>query len=210
MSPRLCVARAAHPLALALCVLSCACANPVSSQQVTSTAAGSDDPDDAGSGDGDNAGDGDSGDGDSGDGDSGDGDGDATGDGDSVGDGDGWESPDGAIGEEDGGGEGWSSTDDGGVVDPGPDPTGDGGIPSGDCRPLANNTNSGSFGTTGAVCFILEKAPSTSWEAYFIDGRTITVNGSVVSKGQMPFPGNAPFTVQFSAGLYDYASWAYW
>jgi hypothetical protein len=199
-------------------VLTCACADPVSSQQVTTSATGDDEPGDGdtGDGDGDIAGDGDSGDGDSGDGDtSGDGDvsgdGDGSGDGDDTGDGDGWESPDGAVAEDDGGdGEGWSSTDDGGVIDPGPDPDGDGGLPPGGCRTLANNTNSGSFGTTGAVCFVLDKQPATSWEAYFIDGRTVTVNGTVVSKGQMPFPGSAPFTVEFSAGLYDYASWAYW
>jgi hypothetical protein len=196
-----------------------ACAQPVSRQQVTTPAGG--DGDDAPSQDGDSDGDDDPPDDDDGPGENDDDDGEPAGDGDGPpgdgdGDGDGddgaWGSPDGAVAEEDAGdSDGWSSTDDGGVGDdPSADPGHDGGTSPDGCRTLANNTNSGAFGTTAAVCFILQTQPATSWEAYFVDGRTITINGAVVSQGKMPFPGTPPYTVEFSAGLYDYASWAYW
>jgi hypothetical protein len=212
MTPRLVLGRCTvqrSPI-LALLFSVCACADPVSTEEVTSRTAEAGDAD-AGHSDGDEGdGDGDQDDGDQGDGDQGDGDGDA-GDGDDIGDGDGdaWGEPDAATDDDAGDPNGWDPVVDGGVKDP-PDPERDGGPLPGDCRTLANNTNSGSFGTTGAVCFTLEQQPATAWEAYFMDGRTITINGTEVSKGQMPFPGSAPYIVEFSAGMFDYASWAYW
>jgi hypothetical protein len=111
---------------------------------------------------------------------------------------------------DDGGPSGWTPTSDAGYMEP-PDPVSDGGvIDPGDCRALAHNVSSGPFGTTDAVCFTVAAQPPVAWAAYHMDGRTVTVNGTPVSVGQLPFPGSAPFVVAFSAGTYDYTAWSYW
>lgn len=79
-----------------------------------------------------------------------------------------------------------------------------------DCTPLEFNTNSGSFGTTGAKCFTTEMAPPTTWDVYNGEGRTIWVNQVEMTPGTLPWPGSSPYMVDFSEGSYDYTSWSYY
>jgi subtilisin family serine protease len=78
-------------------------------------------------------------------------------------------------------------------------------------RPLARNQQSGSFGTTGEVWFVITDNP-VGWQASEVQGRTITVNGVQVTAGQMPLPpaigGKRYF--RFSAGSRTWASWSFW
>jgi hypothetical protein len=207
MSIRLfCVRRVTRRLScLALVMLALGCNKKVSDGEVTThgSSVGAD------SGTGHPVGDGDGDTGSPGDGD-GDGDGDAhpIGDGDTSGNPDaatkdastGWPTDDAGSGD----GDAWPSSD-GGVVDPGHDA----GTLPGDCRAgVANSPQQ--FNTLNGVCFSLSQQPPTAWECYRTDGRTIKVNGASVTCGKLPFPGSAPYVVEFSAGTDSTAAWAYW
>ena len=85
----------------------------------------------------------------------------------------------------------------------------------GDCAESALALGAGmvssNFGTNGDVWFVAE-APINGWQASNINGRTITVNGVVVSMGgPLPDPAaDGKFYFHFSAGSYSYATWSYW
>ena len=68
---------------------------------------------------------------------------------------------------------------------------------------------SGNFNTTGAVCYTVNGAIN-GWGCSNATGRTVTVNGTAVSCGQMPLPGSSPYTFSFSAGAYTWASFYWW
>lgn len=76
---------------------------------------------------------------------------------------------------------------------------------------LAAGANSGSFGTNAAVWFEAT-APVNGWQASNTAGRTITVNGVVVTPGgALPSPTpEGKYYFHFSAGAYSYATWSYW
>ncbi len=79
----------------------------------------------------------------------------------------------------------------------------------GNCTSFTGSTHdSGSFGTTEAVCFLLSQSPPSGWAVYSIAERTVSINGQAVSSGD-PFPGSAPYTVSFTAGSAN-TSWSYW
>jgi hypothetical protein len=109
--------------------------------------------------------------------------------------------------------DGWDptdSSDDGetdGPTDDGSDA--DAAVPDG-CMVLAPNSPSANFGTVDAVCFSVAAQPATAWEVYRLGNRTITVDGTTVTAGQLPWPGSAPFVVEFSAGSDATTAWAYW
>src|SRR5690606_16056737 len=98
----------------------------------------------------------------------------------------------------------------GGAPGAGGSAPGSGGADASGCTNLAHNTESGSFATTGAKCFIVDVGPEYGWQVSGGDGRTITINGTPTSAGMLPFPGDAPYLVEFSAGSLDYTSWSYW
>ena len=77
--------------------------------------------------------------------------------------------------------------------------------------PLARNQNSGAFGTTGERWFVVNTTIN-GWQASEMAGRTIRVNGVLVTPGQMPLPPavNGSHYFQFSAGSFDWASWSFW
>jgi hypothetical protein len=88
---------------------------------------------------------------------------------------------------------------------------GDGGTPNPDgCLTLAPNSPSSNFNTVDAVCFSVAAMPATAWEVYRLGGRTIKVDGTTVTAGELPWPGSAPFVVEFSAGSDSTTAWAYW
>jgi hypothetical protein len=68
---------------------------------------------------------------------------------------------------------------------------------------------SGNFNTTGAVCYVVN-SNIAGWGCSNIAGRTVTVNGTSVTCGQLPLPGSAPYTFNFSAGSYTWASFYWW
>ena len=68
---------------------------------------------------------------------------------------------------------------------------------------------SGNFNTTGAVCFTVS-GTIHGWGCSNAEGRTVTVNGTVVPCGRMPLPGSAPYTFSFTAGTYPWASFYWW
>jgi len=76
------------------------------------------------------------------------------------------------------------------------------------CR-TATGGNSGNFDTTGAVCFTVGTRIS-GWGCSNMQGRTVTVNGAAVTCSQLPLPGAAPYTFEFSAGSYPWASFYWW
>ena len=80
-----------------------------------------------------------------------------------------------------------------------------------DAVPLAKHQQSGSFETTGEKWFVVTDA-IYGWQASEVAGRTIRVNGVVVTPGQMPLP--APIDgkryFHFSAGDRPWASWSFW
>jgi hypothetical protein len=67
--------------------------------------------------------------------------------------------------------------------------------------PLARQQNSGNFGTTGERWFVVN-TNINGWQASEMTGRTIRVNGTVVTPGQMPLPPavNGLYYFQLSAG----------
>lgn len=77
--------------------------------------------------------------------------------------------------------------------------------------PLARNQSSGSFGTTAERWFVVS-TNINGWQASEMAGRTIRVNGVVVTSGQMPLPPavNGSYYFQFSAGAHTWASWSFW
>jgi len=77
--------------------------------------------------------------------------------------------------------------------------------------PLVRQQNSGSFGTTGERWFVVSQNIN-GWQASEMAGRTIRVNGTPVTPGQMPLPAavNGSYYFQFSAGNFDWASWSFW
>ena len=79
---------------------------------------------------------------------------------------------------------------------------------TGSCTSISGG-QSGNFNTTGAVCFTVSTT-ILGWGCANATGRTVTVNGSPVSCGQMPLPGGAPYTFSFSAGTYPWASFYWW
>jgi endo-1,4-beta-xylanase len=78
------------------------------------------------------------------------------------------------------------------------------------CRTPSGTGESGSFGTTGAVCFTVDEPIPCGWACSGVDGRTVSVNGTAVSCGQMPLPGSAPYTFRFSAGTSPSAAFTWW
>jgi len=79
---------------------------------------------------------------------------------------------------------------------------------TGTCRTVSGG-QSGNFNTTGAVCYIVN-TNINGWGCANAEGRTVTVNGTAVTCGQRPLPGNAPYTFSFSAGSYPWASFYWW
>ncbi len=78
------------------------------------------------------------------------------------------------------------------------------------CIPMATDTDdSGSIGVE-AVCFTLTAPPKVGWQVNSLGSRTMSINGTQVTSGQLPFPGSAPFIVEFSAGEPEYTSWSFW
>ncbi|HYD43534.1 MAG TPA: hypothetical protein VEB43_22075, partial [Anaeromyxobacter sp.] len=83
------------------------------------------------------------------------------------------------------------------------------GTPTDTCRTPAATGQSGNFNTTGAVCYAVN-ATIYGWGCSNADGRSVTVNGTAVTCGQMPLPGSAPYTFRFTAGSYPWASFYWW
>jgi endo-1,4-beta-xylanase len=83
-----------------------------------------------------------------------------------------------------------------------------GGTDPGTCRAVSGG-QSGNFNTTGAVCFTVS-TNINGWGCSNIDGRSVTVNGTAVTCGQLPLPGSAPYTFSFTAGSYPWASFYWW
>ena len=81
--------------------------------------------------------------------------------------------------------------------------------PVDDCRTPAATGQSGNFNTTGAVCYTVN-ATVHGWGCSNAEGRSVTVNGTAVTCGQMPLPGSAPYTFRFTAGAYPWASFYWW
>jgi hypothetical protein len=79
---------------------------------------------------------------------------------------------------------------------------------TGSCT-TATGGQSGNFNTTGAVCYTVN-ATIRGWGCSNTTGRTVTVNGTAVTCGQMPLPGSAPYTFSFTAGSYPWASFYWW
>jgi len=77
--------------------------------------------------------------------------------------------------------------------------------------PLVRNQNSGAFGTTGERWFVVSQNIN-GWQASEMAGRTLRVNGVVVTAGEMPLPAalNGAYYFQFSAGNFPWASWSFW
>lgn len=77
--------------------------------------------------------------------------------------------------------------------------------------PLARNQSSGAFGTTRERWFVVS-TNINGWQASEMAGRTIRVNGVLVTPGQMPLPPavNGSYYFQFSAGSFNWASWSFW
>jgi hypothetical protein len=79
---------------------------------------------------------------------------------------------------------------------------------TGSCT-TATGGQSGNFNTTGAVCYTVN-TNINGWGCSNAAGRTVTVNGTAVTCGQMPLPGSAPYTFSFTAGSYPWASFYWW
>jgi hypothetical protein len=45
---------------------------------------------------------------------------------------------------------------------------------------------------------------------YSGEGRTVTINGEVMSPPDTDWPGDPPYLVEFSAGINFYTSWSYY
>lgn len=77
--------------------------------------------------------------------------------------------------------------------------------------PIARQQNSGPFGTTGERWFVVN-TNINGWQASEVQGRTIRVNGVVVTPGQMPLPPavNGNYYFQFTAGNNNWSSWSFW
>jgi hypothetical protein len=96
-------------------------------------------------------------------------------------------------------------------------PAAGGATDPGGCLSLdAGDKESGSFGTTGAFCIIVDfTGMMYGWRASGAAGRTITINGEQVGTGDInpgavPMPGSSPYLVEFSAGDHDYCDFAFW
>ncbi len=81
--------------------------------------------------------------------------------------------------------------------------------PTDTCKTPTGSGQSGNFETTGAVCYTVT-ATIHGWGCSNMDGRTVTVNGTAVTCGQLPLPGSAPYTFHFTAGSYPWASFYWW
>jgi uncharacterized repeat protein (TIGR02543 family) len=77
------------------------------------------------------------------------------------------------------------------------------------CKTPVAAGQSGNFETTGAVCYTVS-ATLHGWGCSNVDGRSVAVNGTTVTCGQMPLPGSAPYTFSFGAGSYPWASFYWW
>jgi hypothetical protein len=77
--------------------------------------------------------------------------------------------------------------------------------------PIARNQNSGAFGTTGERWFVVN-TNINGWQASETAGRTIRVNGVVMTSGQMPLPPavNGSYYFQFTAGSNNWSTWSFW
>ncbi len=73
----------------------------------------------------------------------------------------------------------------------------------------ASGGQSGNFNTTGAVCYTVT-GTIRGWGCSNTQGRTVTVNGTAVTCGQLPVPGSSPYTFSFTAGTYPWASFYWW
>jgi hypothetical protein len=67
------------------------------------------------------------------------------------------------------------------------------------------------FGTTNAVCIRVTEQVD-GWGCSNMTGRTVSVNGTSVTCGQMPLPARQQnaYYFSFSAGMYTYAALYYW
>jgi glucuronoarabinoxylan endo-1,4-beta-xylanase len=78
----------------------------------------------------------------------------------------------------------------------------------GTCKAVSGG-QSGNFNTTGAICFTVT-GTINGWGCSNADGRSVTVNGTAMTCGQLPLPGGSPYTFSFSAGTYSWASFYWW
>ncbi len=83
------------------------------------------------------------------------------------------------------------------------------GSSSSTCKTPVSNGQSGNFETTGAVCYTVNTTVN-GWGCSNAAGRSVTVNGTAVTCGQLPLPGSAPYTFSFTAGSYPWASFYWW
>jgi hypothetical protein len=76
---------------------------------------------------------------------------------------------------------------------------------------INRDQSSGSFGTTGERWFVVSTNVN-GWQASEVQGRTIRVNGVVMTPGQMPLPPavNGNYYFQFTAGSNNWSSWSFW
>lgn len=76
---------------------------------------------------------------------------------------------------------------------------------------LTNGVTSATLNTTGEVWYKVNK-PINGWQVSEMDGRTISVNGTVVTSGQMPLPPseNEVYYFQFTPGSKSWTSWSFW
>jgi hypothetical protein len=67
------------------------------------------------------------------------------------------------------------------------------------------------FGTTNAVCIRVTEQVD-GWGCSNMTGRTVSVNGTAVTCGQMPLPARQQnaYYFSFTAGMYTYAALYYW
>ncbi len=76
------------------------------------------------------------------------------------------------------------------------------------CKAVSGG-QSGNFNTTDAICFTVTGTVN-GWGCSNTTGRTVTVNGTAVTCGQLPLPGSSPYTFAFSAGQVTWSSFYWW
>lgn len=85
--------------------------------------------------------------------------------------------------------------------------------PTTPCSPVVEGMNmtSGDFQTTGPLCFRITDEV-VGWGCSNFEGRSIRVNGSTVTCGQVPLPSRIDGSYYFdiSAGEFSYASFYWW
>jgi hypothetical protein len=76
----------------------------------------------------------------------------------------------------------------------------------------AETVTTPSFGTTGAYCIKANMACIGGWLCSNTSGRTVQVNDSARTCGQMPLPAkvNGAYYFEFTAGSFSYSSLTVW